>query len=158
MSTWVEMLVSVSITAACATAQLRDSWWADVPDRESDTITQLCRDNGTAPSFKQVRARRLKDIEHHLQDNAAVAIDPDEASRIAGQPPDKPRWESPYLVRGLRIASSDGAFTVHSCGSNLLVGYVAAPGATGNTLRSALVVELASAPIRVFVTSGVGVR
>jgi len=152
------MLVSVSITAACATAHLRDSWWADLPDRESDTITQLCRDSGTAPSFEQVRARRLKDVEHHLQDNAAVAIDPDEASKITGQPADKSRWESPYLVRALHIASSDGAFTVHLCGSNLLVGYVAAPGSIGNTVRSALVVELAAAPTRVFVTSGVGVR
>lgn len=158
MSTRVAILVSVSITAACATAQLRDSWRADVPDRESDTITQLCRDSGTAPSFEQVRARRLKDIEHHLQDNAAVAIDTDEASKIAGQPPDKSRWESPYLVRALHIASSDGAFTVHLCGSNLLVGYVAAPDSTGNTVRSALVVELAAAPTRVFVTSGVGAR
>lgn len=114
------ILVSVSIRVACATAQLRDSWWTDVPDRESDTITQVCRDSGTAPSFKQVRARRIKDVEHHLQDDAAVAIDPDESSRMAGQPPDKPRWESPYLVRALYIASNDGAFTVHSCGSDLL--------------------------------------
>jgi hypothetical protein len=139
-------------------AQIRDSWWVDVPTSESDAITRLCRESGRPASFREVRASHLKAVENRLRDRSVVAIDSEEALRLTGQPPSSGRWETPYLVRALQLDSGGGAFTVHSCGQNLLVGNTAPPGSYRKMVRSALVVELDSMALRVFVTCGVGIR
>jgi hypothetical protein len=139
-------------------AQIRDGWWVDVPTSESDAITRLCRDSGRPASFREVRARHLKAVENRLLERSVVAIDFEEALRLAGPPPSNERWRTPYLVRALKLGSEGDGFTVHSCDQNLLVGYTAAPGSYGKMVRSALVVELDSMPLRVFVTCGVGIR
>jgi hypothetical protein len=147
-------------TAVELRTQLRDSWWADVPTAETDAITSLCRENGKPLSFREVRARYVKVVENRLRDTSIVAIDSEEALRLAGEPPNRGRWEAPHLVRALRFGEAGDGFTVFSCGRDLLVSYTAAPGdaSYGKTVHSALVVELDSMPRRVFVTCGVGIR
>ena len=138
----------------------RDSWWAEVPSSESDSITHLCRESGEPPSFREVADDRfLRVVESRLRNKSIVPIDSEEAFRLVGPPPDKARWAMAYLVRAVRFHPRRGAFTVDSCGRNLLVGYTADPGSSDQKMvRAALVVELDSTPDRVFVTCGVGIR
>jgi hypothetical protein len=141
------------------TEQVRDTWWADIPASEADGMTRLCRESGKPVfSFLKVRASQRSAAEKRLQDVAVAPIDAEEATRIAGGPPDKGRWDHPYLVRSLSCESSDSGFTVYWCGANLLVGYTAVPGSDGKIVRRPLVVDLDSTPVRVFVTCGVGIR
>ena len=138
----------------------RDSWWAAVPPGESDSITHLCRESGDPPAFREVADDRFRTaVESRLRDKDIVPIDSEEAFRLVGPPPDKARWVKAYLVRAVRFHPRRGAFTVDSCGRNLLVGFTADPGSSDQEMvRAALVVELHSPAERVFVTCGVGIR
>ena len=94
-----------------------------------------------------------------MKNKSIVPIDSEEALRLVGPPPDKPRWVTAYLVRAVRFQPRHGAFTVDSCGRNLLVGYTADPGSSDDKMvRAAIVVELDSMPDRVFVRCGIGIR
>jgi hypothetical protein len=122
--------------------QVRDNWWADVPAGESSAITRLCRESGKPAPFREVRAHYRKTVEERLRDKSIVAIDSEEAFRLAGQPPDKGRWRAPYLVRALRLGAGADGFTAISCGRDLLVGYTAPSGDSDRKMvRSALVVD-----------------
>src|SRR3954447_25165417 len=95
-------LIIGSILLAAASVEgtqaKRDSWWAEVPPGESESVTHLCRESGHPWPFREVVDHRvLSAVENRLKNTSVVPIDSEEAFRLVGPPPDKTRWGAACL-------------------------------------------------------------